>query len=106
MKVFLIGCGCGRASYTAEAENALSDAELIIGPERLLNELPDELKGIRKEAALPLDIAKAIHLFEGERVCVMLRGSFRQLEVCSPCWKERNFGFFPAYPAYRSLQRD
>ena len=54
MKVFLIGCGCGRASFTAEAENALSDAELIIGPERLLNELTDELKGIRKEAALPL----------------------------------------------------
>ncbi len=74
MKVFLIGCGCGRASFTAEAENALSDAELIIGPERLLSELPDEVNGIKKEAALPMDIAKAIHLFEGERVCVMLSG--------------------------------
>ena len=74
MKVFLIGCGCGRASWTAEAETALLAADLILGPARLLRELPEEVKGEKKEAALPAEVAEAIHAFDGERVSVMLSG--------------------------------
>ena len=74
MRVYLIGCGCGRATLTEEAERALRDAELILGPARLLRELPEGTKGTRKEASLPHEVAEQILLFEGEQVCVMLSG--------------------------------
>ena len=73
MKVFLIGCGCGGQSLTAEAAEAIRQSSLLIGSRRMVEELgsgkpcteavrPEEIASILKESSC----STASVLFSGD----------------------------------------
>ena len=45
MNVTLLGMGCGTEALTIEARNALMQAGLIVGAQRLLDTLPEDCSG-------------------------------------------------------------
>ena len=72
MKLALIGCGCGRESRTAEADRAIREAELLIGPARLLREVPEAADRI--EANTPDEMLKAAFCSGREKAAILLSG--------------------------------
>ena len=75
MKVTLIGIGCGsRATMTAEAAEALSAADLIIGAGRLLEGVSDEYDAPRISAVDGRRIFDAIMREKKENTCVVYSG--------------------------------
>ena len=60
MKITLIGMGCGSSGLTEEAAAALSHAQIVIGPERLLQTVTVGCP--KKEAVLPRDILSILEM--------------------------------------------
>ena len=72
MKVILIGCGCGEQSLTAEAAEAIRQADILVGSRRLL-----DLFGGGKhciEAVRPEEIASALKSSWCETACALFSG--------------------------------
>ena len=72
MKIILIGCGCGEQSLTAEAAEAIRQADILVGSRRLL-----DLFGGGKhciEAARPEEIASALKSSSCETACALFSG--------------------------------
>ena len=76
MNITLVGIGMGAPqTMTLEARAALVRAEAVIGAERLLADLPDEVAGEKIALALPEKVAAAIESHPDWRdVCVVLSG--------------------------------
>lgn len=79
MIVKLIGTGCGSTgTMTIDAREALESADLIIGAQRLLDSLPDEVKCrpdvIRHAAVLPEKIMEFIDPAADRNICVVFSG--------------------------------
>ena len=72
MKVTLIGCGCGPDSLTAEARHAIEEAELLIGPARLLESVAGSAKHV--EAVSAQEIRTVLDMEACERICVLFSG--------------------------------
>ena len=72
MKLTLTGCGCGPGSMTAEAETAIREAELLIGPARLLKENAAEKACC--EAGTVDGMLEAVRSSEKENICILLSG--------------------------------
>lgn len=60
MNVTLLGMGCGTEALTIEARNALIQAGLIVGAQRLLDALPEDCSGKRVAAVASADIVNCI----------------------------------------------
>ena len=73
MKVTLIGAGCGGDSWTEEARRALSGAELVLGPARLLEQL-DDFAGDRYAVYQPEEILRLLRESPAQAACVLLSG--------------------------------
>ena len=72
MKVILIGCGCGEQSLTAEAAEAIRQADILVGSRRLM-----DLFGGGKhciEAVRPEEIASALKSSWCETACALFSG--------------------------------
>ena len=72
MKIILIGCGCGEQSLTAEAAEAIRQADILVGSRRLL-----DLFGGGKhciEAVRPEEIASALKSSCCETACALFSG--------------------------------
>ncbi len=76
MRITLVGVGMGNGNtMTREARAALSGADVIIGAERLLADLPGEFGGEKISLAIPEKIAAAVEAHPGwNHVCVALSG--------------------------------
>lgn len=73
MKVWLVGAGCGTASLTLQAREAIEQAELLIGAKRLLETAPSE-NAARIAEYRPGAILDALLERGPERACVLLSG--------------------------------
>ena len=72
MKIILIGCGCGEQSLTAEAAEAIRQADILVGSRRLM-----DLFGGGKhciEAVRPEEIASALKSSCCETACALFSG--------------------------------
>ena len=72
MKIILIGCGCGEQSLTAEAAEAIRQADILVGSRRLM-----DLFGGGKhciEAVRPEEIASALKSSWCETACALFSG--------------------------------
>ena len=75
MQVTLIGLGGGSAgTMTAEAAEALRDAQQVIGAARLLESLPADCTAQRVAAVRYTDILDILKRSEGKRSCVVYSG--------------------------------
>ena len=75
MQVTLAGLGCGTAAtVTAEVQQALAGAEVLVGAARLLESLPEDLTPRRVCAVRPREIAEALRASGCERACVLYSG--------------------------------
>lgn len=75
MLVTLVGLGCGTAAtMTAEGQEALRQADCVIGAGRLLAALPEDLGGQRREAVRPAEILEILTACGAERPCVVYSG--------------------------------
>lgn len=71
MQVTLIGLGCGRREMmTAEALEALSRADVVIGAKRLLESVPENYGKIRAAAFMPQDIMKILLRYQEDAAVV------------------------------------
>ncbi len=73
MKVCLVGMGCGPETLTQEAKCALEEAELLIGPQRLLDLLPGSSGTVFSEYRAP-EIIRILQREKPEQACVLLSG--------------------------------
>ena len=69
--VYIAGAGCGAGTQTRELQDVLTQVEILVGPQRLLEETVCAAKKIA--AALPEEIAGLIRCEEGD-VCVLQSG--------------------------------
>ena len=75
MRVNLIGLGSGaEENLTAEAREALEQAELVLGAERLLRALPAAKGQTRVAAVRPAEILAALQETKAESPCVVFSG--------------------------------
>ena len=72
MKVSLVGCGCGAETLTAEADEAIARAELVIGSERMIREHGKGKPCV--SATRPEEIVSALRQSECESAAVLLGG--------------------------------
>ena len=72
MKVSLVGCGCGAETLTAEADEAIARAELVIGSERMIREHGKGKPCV--PATRPEEIVSALRQSECESAAVLLGG--------------------------------
>ena len=75
MQVTLLGSGC-RASeqLTQEGMRAIEKAELLIGAERMLAALPEEIRAEKRAAYLPKEILSILQEEKRERACILYSG--------------------------------
>ena len=73
-KITLIGAGAGPATITAEAKTALAEARLVIGPKRLLRDLPVCPEALCAEAALAEKITAVLEANPDADACILLSG--------------------------------
>lgn len=74
MNVTLLGMGCGTEALTIEARNALIQAGLIVGAQRLLDALPEDCSGKRVAAVASADIVNCIVKENCKEVCIVFSG--------------------------------
>ena len=73
-KITLIGAGAGPATITAEAKTALAEARLVIGPKRLLRDLPVCPEALCAEAARAEKITAVLEANPDADACILLSG--------------------------------
>ena len=73
MKVTLAGWGCGNDTWTREAEDAVKNADLVIGSARLLALLP-EISGKKREEVRAESILSVLEEENPDRAGVLLSG--------------------------------
>lgn len=75
MSLHIIGMGMGNAgTLTGDAREAIEQAELLIGAERLLHALPDQYKAERYTRVNTDEIANLIANHSEKKTCVLMSG--------------------------------
>lgn len=75
MNISIIGMGmCDSDKLTAEAKQAVHEAGIIIGAERLLQTLPDSCTQLRLQAVAAEDILNLIRLNQNQKIAVLMSG--------------------------------
>ena len=72
MKIVLIGCGCGDACLTKEAEEAIRQSSLLIGSARMLEQFGTGK--VCREAVKPEEIKAILNGYQGDFVSVLFSG--------------------------------
>ena len=105
MKVVLAGSGCGNDTWTREAEDAVKNADLIIGSARLLALLP-EISGKKREEVRAEEILSILEEEKPDKACVLLSGDsgfYSGAAKLSSLLEEKDISF-EILPGISSLQ--
>ena len=105
MNVTLAGLGCGNDTWTREAEDAVKNADLIIGSSRLLAMLP-EASGEKREEVRAEAILSILEEEKPDKACVLLSGDsgfYSGAVKLSTLLEEKNISF-EILPGISSLQ--
>ena len=108
MKVRLIGLGCGTvATLTESGRAALKEAQLLIGAQRLLDELEQSETQKCIAAVRPQDIMNILVAEQPEHAAVVYSGDtgfYSGAKSLLPLLESR-LRFFPAFPACSILRQ-
>lgn len=74
MRVKLVSMGCGNETLTAQAREALEEADCLIGSDRLLQQVPARPNVPRLRAVRGEDILSVLHTCRAQKPCVLLSG--------------------------------
>lgn len=74
MSITLIGMGCGDGTLTCDALEELKRAEVVLGPERLLNTVPPDAKGKRIVCRVPEEMLSVLNSMEYGHASVLFSG--------------------------------
>jgi precorrin-6Y C5,15-methyltransferase (decarboxylating) len=76
MRISIVGMGMGSpGTLTADAREAIHNADVLIGAERLLSAVPEDCRSERHTAIKPEDIMRFIDVDkQARRVCVLMSG--------------------------------
>ena len=72
MKIYLIGCGCGEASLTRQAEEAIRQSSLLIGSARMLEQFGKGKKWV--ESVKPEEINRILNEQKSDVASVLFSG--------------------------------
>lgn len=107
MQVSLIGIGCNaREQLTREGQRKIEEAELLIGAERMLEDLPGESRAKKRAAYLPKEILSILKEEKKEKVCLLYSGDsgfYSGTKSILPLLEEEGISY-RIYPGISSLQ--